>query len=279
MNLDTNLLLGISLTASFVAGVLALFAPCCITFLLPSYLGTIFKEGKKVMLYTLIFALGLSFILVPIALGFRFFIFFLDDYHKQIYYLGAAFMILMGFMTAVPVFHLPQIFHVNPKVEEKTSVWSVFSLGLMSGLTSACCAPVLFAAVTLTTLSPTWLQAGLVSIAYVLGIVFPLFLISLGYKKAGNIIGKNRKKFYTVFQYAGVAIFFISGVTIAILNYMNKLEMKDADRYSNIIRNTAFYISQYFQNPILDFLVFGSIVFVFIKLLKNFQNNGTPKEK
>lgn len=274
MNFDTNLLLGISLTASFVAGVLALFAPCCITFLLPSYLGTIFKESKKVMFYTLIFSLGLAFILVPIALGFRFFIFFLDDWHKQIYYLGAAFMILMGFMTAVPVFHLPQIFHVTPKVGEKTSVWSVFSLGLMSGLTSACCAPVLFAAVTLTSLSPTWLQAGLVSIAYVVGIVFPLFLISLGYKKAGSIVGKNRKKFYSVFQILGVAIFFVSGVTIAVLNYFNKLEMKDASRYSNAIRNTAFFVSSYFQNPFLDFLVFGSIVFIFIKLLKKFQNNG-----
>lgn len=278
MNLDTNLLLGISLTASFVAGVLALFAPCCITFLLPSYLGTIFKENKKVMLYTFIFALGLSFILVPIALGFRFFIFFLDDWHKQIYYLGAAFMILMGFMTAVPIFHLPQIFHVTPDVSKKANVWSVFSLGLMSGLTSACCAPVLFAAVTLTTLSPTFFQAGLVSIAYVMGIVFPLFLISLGYNKAGSILGKNRKKFYTVFQYLGVAIFFVSGVTIAILNYFNKLEMKEASRYSNAIRNTVFEISKYFQNPLVDLLVFGAIVYGFYKLLTIYQKNGSKED-
>src|SRR3990167_6276836 len=100
--LDNNFLFGISLTASFLAGVLALFAPCCITFLFPSYLGTIFKEGKRVMLYTLIFALGLSFILIPIALGFRFAIFFLDAYHTPIYYLGAAVMVLMGIMTLKP---------------------------------------------------------------------------------------------------------------------------------------------------------------------------------
>jgi hypothetical protein len=63
--MDTNFLFGISLTASFLAGVLALFAPCCITFLFPSYLGTIFKENKRVMYYTLVFALGLGLILVP----------------------------------------------------------------------------------------------------------------------------------------------------------------------------------------------------------------------
>jgi hypothetical protein len=86
--MDTNFLFGISLTASFLAGVLALFAPCCITFLFPSYLGTIFKENKRVMYYTLVFALGLGLILVPIALGLRFAIFFLDAYHLQVYYLG-----------------------------------------------------------------------------------------------------------------------------------------------------------------------------------------------
>ena len=47
--MTSNFLFGVSLTASFFAGMLALFAPCCITFLFPAYLGTIFKEGKKVI--------------------------------------------------------------------------------------------------------------------------------------------------------------------------------------------------------------------------------------
>ena len=58
--MSSNFFFGISLTGSFLAGALALFAPCCITFLFPSYLGTIFKERKNVMFYTLIFALGLA---------------------------------------------------------------------------------------------------------------------------------------------------------------------------------------------------------------------------
>jgi len=273
MNLDANFLMGISLTASFIAGVLALFAPCCITFLLPSYFGTIFKERKRVLLYTLLFALGLSFILIPISLGFRFFIFFLDAYHKQVYYLGAAFMVFMGIMTAKPIFHLPQIFHVDPKVDRKTNAWSVFSLGVMSGLTSACCAPVLFAAVTLTTLSPTMFQALLVAIAYVLGIVFPLMLISMFYTRATAIIGKNRAKIYKTFQYLGVAIFFVSGITITILNYFDKLTMNaDKDLYGQFIRNIVFEISKYFQNRFVDVLVFALILFGFYKLLVKFKN-------
>src|SRR3972149_12338148 len=184
--MDTNFLFGVSLTASFLAGVLALFAPCCITFLFPSYIATIFKDEKKIVYYTLIFALGLSLILIPVALGFRFFVFFLDDYHKQIYYFGALFMIFMGFMTIKPVFHIPQFFHVKPKLDKKINTVSVFGLGLMSGLTSACCAPVLFAAITLTTLSPSLFQALVVSLAYVIGIVMPLFVMSMFYGKVSS---------------------------------------------------------------------------------------------
>ena len=163
----TNFFFGISLTGSFLAGALALFAPCCITFLFPSYLGTIFKERKNVMFYTLIFALGLASILIPVALGFRVFIFFFDQYHQLIYFLGGLFLIFMGFMTIKPLFIIPQIFHTKPDLNKKVNIFSVFSLGLMSGLSSSCCAPVLFAAVTLTSLAPNTFQSIIVSSAYV----------------------------------------------------------------------------------------------------------------
>ena len=266
--MDPSFLFGISLTASFLAGVLALFAPCCITFLFPSYLGTIFKENKRVSYYTLVFALGIGFVLVPIALGVRFAIFFLNAYHVQIYYFGALIMILMGFMTLKPIFHLPQIFHVSGIKDKKINTMSVFALGLMSGLTSACCAPVLFAAVTLTSLSPSLFQALIVSFAYVIGIVMPLFIMSLFYERATTrISGANRQKTYTILKYFGAGIFFLSGIIIAILNYQGKLQMTEADLYSQKIRLIVFQVAKYFQNPIVDLLVFGFILFVFFKLI------------
>ncbi len=267
--MNTNFLFGISLTASFLAGVMALFAPCCITFLFPSYLGTIFKENKRVMYYTLIFAIGLAFVLVPIALGLRFAILFLDSYHLQIYYLGALFMFLMGVMTLKPIFHLPQIFHVSGLNGKKVNTVSVFGLGLMSGLTSACCAPVLFAAVTLTSLSPSLFQAFLVSIAYVIGIVMPLFIMSMFYEKAvSKISGTNRQKYYNILKYLGSATFFITAIAIAVLNFQGKLQMDASEGYGQKIRMIAFEISKYFQNPIVDILIFGVIIYIFYKLLK-----------
>lgn len=276
--MDSNILFGVSLTASFLAGVLALFAPCCITFLFPSYLGTIFKsssakasEGRgRIMFYTFIFALGLSFILIPVALGFRFFVFFLDDYHKQIYYLGAVILLLMGITTLKPIFHLPQLFHTRPKVGNNINITSVFGLGLMSGLTSACCAPVLFAAITLTTLSPTLIQALIVSLAYVLGIVFPLFLLSMAYEKTTNkISGYNRQKIYRILKILGASIFILSGILVFIFNYLDKIQMNQMEGYSQNLRMVVFQIAKFFSNPFLDILVFLLIVFIFYKLIRH----------
>ena len=271
--MNNNFFFGISLTASFLAGVLALFAPCCITFLLPSYLGTVFKSGTKVMLYTLVFALGLSIILIPVALGFRFIIFFFDSWHKQIYYLGGLFLIFMGLMTIKPIFNFQfSIFNKiqKPKLDKNVNIISVFTLGLVSGLSSSCCAPVLFAAVTLTSLSPTLFQAIIVSLAYVLGIVFPLFILSLFYNKlTGKISGSNREKIYKVFQTLGAGIFIISGIFILIFNYYNKIQMYQMEAYTKPLRLMVFNISKYFQNPVIDILIFVSIIFIFYKLVVN----------
>jgi len=276
--MDGGFILGISLTASFLAGVLALFAPCCITFLFPAYLGTIFKEGRKVMFYTLVFALGLSFILVPVALGARFFISFFDEFHKSIYYFGALVLVLMGISTIKPLFTIPSFFNSNKKLNEKVNIGSVFSLGLFSGLTSACCAPVLFAAITLTTLSPTLIQALFVSLAYVLGIVFPLFIMSFFYKNlSSGIVVKNRQKIYEIFKYVGAGIFILSGVLIALFNFQDKIQMYQTEGYSSYLRNTVFEMSKYFQNPLIDILFFGLIIFIFLKVLKS--TNGKKEEK
>lgn len=256
------------MTASFLAGVLALFAPCCITFLFPSYLGTIFKDGKRVIYYTLIFALGLSFILIPIALGFRFFIFFFDSYHQTVYYLGGLAMILMGINIVKPFFGIDKYFHFEPKIGQKINTTSVFGLGFLSGLTSSCCAPVLFAAVTLTSLSPTLIQALFVSLAYVMGIVFPLFILSLLYEKTTyKIAGKNRERIYETFKILGTVMFLISGILIIILTYLNKIQMYQMEGYSRSMRLFIFNIAKVFQNPIIDLLSFALIIFVFYKII------------
>lgn len=272
--MNNELFFGISLTASFLAGILALFAPCCITFLFPSYLGTIFRDGKKIMWYTVVFALGLSFILIPVALGVRFFIGFFDTYHSIIYYLGGLVLIFMGVMTIKPILHLPQFFSFNPKIDKNVNSASVFGLGLMSGLTSSCCAPVLFAAVTLTSLSPTLLQAALVSFSYVLGIVFPLFILSLFYKRITHVFtGEVRKNLYHVFQILGAVIFVFSGIAVLVLTYLNKIQMYQMESYGRGLRVLVFKMGKWFTNPFVDIIVFTIICALFYHLLKRSSKN------
>ena len=131
-----NLLFGVSLTASFLGGMVALFAPCCITFLFPSYLGTIFRERKKVVLLTLVFAAGLGSILVPVALGMRIIVSLFDQFHTTTYLLGSLLMVLLGIMTLFEVkMLLPLPHYTMPK---ETTVISTYFLGVLSGITSSC---------------------------------------------------------------------------------------------------------------------------------------------
>ena len=61
-----------SVLAAFFAGMVALFAPCCIVFLAPSYLAAAAKNHRwRLLPLTFVFAAGLALIMVPITLGVR----------------------------------------------------------------------------------------------------------------------------------------------------------------------------------------------------------------
>ena len=272
--MDSNLLFGVSLTAAFIGGMVALFAPCCITFLFPSYLGTIFKERNRVVFLTLIFALGLGSILVPIALGFRFIVSFFDQFHTTVYLLGALVMFLVGLMTLFDTkLMLPLPRYTMP---QKTTVGSTFLLGIFSGITSSCCAPVLFAAITLSTLSPTLLTSLIVSFVYVLGIVFPLFLLSLFYEKITNQYLYNiKKRTEKPLKLLAAGTFIVSSVVIAVMALTGKIQMETSNKYSNESRTFIYNLSGYFRNPIFDILiVVGAIAFIYFALKQARKNTN-----
>jgi cytochrome c biogenesis protein CcdA len=263
-----NLFFGVSLTAAFIGGMVALFAPCCITFLFPSYLGTIFKEKKRVVFLTLVFAAGLASILVPVAVGFRFIVSFFNDYHVTIYLLGALVMFLVGLMTLLDIkIMLPLPHAIMPK-ESETNVPSTFMLGVFSGITSSCCAPVLFAAITLSTLSPTILSSLIVSIVYVLGIVFPLFLLSLVYEKLTNrYLYTVKKTIEKPLKMLASITFMASSVMIAFLALTGKIQMDSSMEYGKTLRTLIYNLSVRFQSPLFDAaILIGIVVFLYVAI-------------
>jgi len=169
-------LVGTSLIAAFVAGVAALFAPCCITVLLPSYLGNIFREKYKIFFMTFIFFLGILTVFLPIGLGASILSQVFSEYHNIIFTVGGIFLVVLGItMLLGKKFAMP--FSARSKMNGNVS--SIYILGIFSAIATTCCAPVLAGVLTLSMASGTIAWGALYTLAYVVGMTLPLFIIAM----------------------------------------------------------------------------------------------------
>lgn len=227
-----EILVGTSLVAAFVAGVAALFAPCCITVLLPSYLGNIFKEKYKIFFMTFIFFLGVLTVFLPIGLGASFLAQLFSRYHNVIFIVGGIFLIILG-LTML----LGKKFATPTSVRDgmKRHVSSIYVLGIFSAIATTCCAPVLAGVLTLSVASGTIVWGTLYTLAYVIGMTLPLFIIAAFLDKA-NLTERftNAKKTMamriggfswriTISEFISGLIFLLMGGYITYLAFSNNL--------------------------------------------------------
>ncbi|PIS04685.1 MAG: cytochrome c biogenesis protein CcdA [Candidatus Buchananbacteria bacterium CG10_big_fil_rev_8_21_14_0_10_42_9] len=179
-----DVILGASIIAAFFAGMVALFAPCCITVLLPTYLASAFRERKQMLKMTFVFFGGIAVVLVPIGLGAAGLAEVFKSAHRELYVFGGGLMIIFGIMSFLgkgkSIIPMPKLWQAKLNV---THTKSVFLLGIFSGAATSCCAPVLAGAVTLAVISGTFWKALIVTFAYVFGMTFPLFLAAYFYDK------------------------------------------------------------------------------------------------
>lgn len=194
-----ELLLSASLVAAFIAGVAALFAPCCITVLLPSYFASIFRERYKIFLMTFIFFLGVLAVFLPIGLGAAALGQFFSQYHNVIFGIGGIFLLAMG-LVLITGKHFSLPLRVSPSLKRHSAL-SVFTLGVFSGIATTCCAPVLAGVLTLAALPGSLAWGGIYTLSYVFGMVAPLFLISLFLDKV-NFTQKFNKTFQKPIEYS-----------------------------------------------------------------------------
>lgn len=175
--MDTSVFLGGSVLAAFVAGVIALLAPCCLSVMLPSYFASSFQNRRLLAAMTVVFAAGIATIILPLALGASALRTLITAEHTTIYLIGGGLMLALGAYTlAGGRMKLPA-----PSVGRSgsTGVAGVYSLGLFSGIASSCCAPVLAGVLALSGLASSFAWASGLGLAYVAGMVAPLFVISL----------------------------------------------------------------------------------------------------
>ena len=182
-----------STVAAFLGGMIALAAPCCVTFLLPAYLASAFRARGALLAMTFVFALGVAAVLLPITLGVAALSRLLNEYHGEVFIIGGVFLLFLGVWSlAGKNIALP----VRPTaLGDQPTVLSVFSLGVFSGAASSCCAPVLAGVLTLSAISSSLLQSTAVGLAYVAGMVSPLVLIALLWERfdlSGSLLVRGR---------------------------------------------------------------------------------------
>jgi len=181
-----GLYLGGSLLAAFLAGSVALFAPCCIVVLFPSYLAAAVRASRwRLVPLTLIFAAGIAVVLVPVTLGFGILAQGLLRFQGAVYVVGGLVMLLLAYFALSGRNWMLPIMRGSPDVQ-RTDSGGVFVLGVFSGAASACCAPVLAGVLTLSTLAPTLGQGVSIGLAYVFGMVFPLVILALFWDRLGT---------------------------------------------------------------------------------------------
>lgn len=185
--------LGGSLIAAFLAGAVALFAPCCIMVLFPAYLSAAVRNSRwRLVPLTLIFGAGIAVVLVPITLGLGILTRALLRYHGALYVAGGVLMLVLAVLALSGRGWTLPIMRGSPDVQ-RTDSGGVFVLGVFSGAASACCAPVLAAVLTLSTLAPSLIQGVGIGLAYVFGMVFPLVVLALAWDRLGAR-GRDRLK-------------------------------------------------------------------------------------
>jgi cytochrome c biogenesis protein CcdA len=165
-----DVLLAGSLAAAFAAGLVAFFAPCCAGVMLPTYLAAISGGSRfRVLPLTALYVAGIAAVVLPITLGASALASTINDWHTQFFVLGGVMMVLV----AVALWRGTML-HVGIRKPALTgSPASVFGLGAFSGAATACCAPVLAAAVALSATAADVAGGLAVGSAYVAGLVAP----------------------------------------------------------------------------------------------------------
>ncbi len=175
--MESSIFFGGSVIAAVVAGMLALFAPCCISFMLPAYFASSFQNRLRLVAMTFVFGAGVATIILPIALGASVLRQLFAEEHTTIYVVGGVLLLgLAIYLLLGGQIHLPM---PGRSAGGKAGAVTTYTLGIFSGITSSCCAPVLAGVIALSSVASSFLLALGLGTAYVFGMVAPLFVISL----------------------------------------------------------------------------------------------------
>jgi len=163
-------------------------------------------------------------------------------------------------------------------LNKRHDVWSVYLLGVFSGITSSCCTPVLAGVLTLSFLSPTLLWAALAGVSYVFGMVVPLVILALFLEKIDwsklplvrrKTIAVGTKQILVTDVIAGV-LYIIVGIVFATLALTGQITMgMPTSPGENVARIVRILQTIPFIEGFVAIFVLGTLVVLFQKIRRS----------
>jgi cytochrome c-type biogenesis protein len=176
-------LLAGSALAAYMAGLVAFFAPCCSFVMLPSYLASVAGARRwRMVLLSAVFIAGVATIVWPLTIGAAGLASLISAQHGLLFLAGGALMLLIGWATLNGWMWNPPALGAS----DRGGLAGIYSMGLVSGAVTACCAPVLAGAVAIAGVSASWLGGVVLGAIYLFGLVTPLILAGLGFRRLRN---------------------------------------------------------------------------------------------
>ena len=176
--LNTELFIG----AVYAAGLLSFFSPCIFP-LLPVYIGMLSTSGKKSIIKTVVFVIGLSTSFVLLGFGAGSIGSFLMS--KTFRVISGVVVIIFGIiqMEILKIPFLERTKLVDIKGKENDSIWGAFLLGFTFSLGwTPCVGPILASILFISSGGGNSYYGALMMFIYVLGLATPFVILSLSSK-------------------------------------------------------------------------------------------------
>jgi len=234
---------------------------------------------------TFVFFLGVATVFLPIGLGASFLAQAFSKYHNIVFSVGGIFLVVLGItMLLGKKFSTP----ISVRDGMKKHVSSIYVLGIFSAIATTCCAPVLAGVLILSMASGTIVWGVLYTLAYVLGMTLPLFVIAIfldktnltekftGAKKTIAMKLGNFNWQITVSELISGLIFLLMGGYITYLAFNSKLFVHSDYQLEMNIWNAKFLgVINGFTSLIPEYIwallfigIVTSLSYVFIKQYK-----------
>lgn len=179
----------ISLLSAFAGGMLALLSPCG-ALLLPAFFASTVGTGSRLAVHGGVFAVGLLLVLVPLGVGAGALGSLFTTHRSAIVATSSIVLVALGLMSALGIGFdasrlLPGATRLQQSAATSSGIFKSLLLGAASGIGGFCAGPILGAVLTLAAAQGDVFSAGALLAVYGLGMVVPMLLIALLWRRLG----------------------------------------------------------------------------------------------